>query len=84
MPRSKFFLNPYLVLELVLVPASCSIYKKNNSKKYERSCHGGNFEFSSAKHHGKYSQCLAFDIKQSPARRSPEDRQSKSHGEIKF
>ena len=24
MPRSKFFLNPYLVVELVLVLASCS------------------------------------------------------------
>ena len=33
-------------------------------------------------HHGKYSQCPAFDIKQSPTRTSPEDRQSKSHGEI--
>ena len=31
--------------------------------------------------HGKYSQCPAFDIKQSPSGRSPEDRQSKSHGE---
>ena len=38
----------------------------------------------STKRHGKYSQCPAFDIKQSPAGRSPEDRQSKSHGEIKF
>ena len=28
-------------------------------------------------------QCPAFDIKQSPAGRSPEDRQSKSHGESK-
>ena len=28
MPRSKFFLNPYLVFELVLVPASCSLQKK--------------------------------------------------------
>ena len=30
---------------------------------------------SSTKHHGKYSQCPAFDIKQSPAGRSPEDHQ---------
>ena len=37
---------------------------------------------SSTKYHGKCSQCLAFDIKQNPAGRSPEDRQSKSHGEI--
>ena len=33
---------------------------------------------SSTNHRGKYSQCPAFDIKQSPAGRSPEDRQSKS------
>ena len=37
---------------------------------------------SSINHRGKYSQCPAFDIKQSPAGRSPEDHQSKSHGEI--
>ena len=36
----------------------------------------------STKCYVKYSQCPAFDIKQSPAGRSPEDRQSKSHGEI--
>ena len=38
---------------------------------------------SSTKHCGKYSQCPAFDIKQSPAGRLPEDRQSKSHDESK-
>ena len=38
---------------------------------------------SSTNHRGKYSQCPAFDIKQSPAGRSLEDRQSKSHGESK-
>ena len=81
MPRSKFFLNPYLVFELVLVLASCSI-KKEKEKK-ERNCHGDNIESSSTRHHGKCSQCPAFDIKQSPAGRSPEDRQSKSHGESK-
>ena len=32
-PRSKFFLNPYLVVKLVLVPASCSIYKKNKKRR---------------------------------------------------
>ena len=37
---------------------------------------------SSTNHRGTYSQCPAFDIKQSPTGRSPEDRQSKSHGEI--
>ena len=29
--------------------------------------------------HGKYSQCPAFDIKQSPAGRSPEDHQIQTH-----
>ena len=32
-PRSKLFLNPYLVVKLVLVPASCSIYKKNKKRR---------------------------------------------------
>ena len=31
------------------------------------------------KHHGKYSQCPAFDIKQSPAGRSPKDHQVRTH-----
>ena len=66
----------------MLVPASCTI-KKKKKNKYERSCYGSNIEFSSTKRHGKYSHCPAFDIKQSPAERSPEDRQSKSHGESK-
>ena len=34
---------------------------------------------SSTKHCGKYSQCPAFDIKQSPAGRSPEDHQVRAH-----
>ena len=37
---------------------------------------------SSTNHRGKYSQCPAFDIKQSPVGRSPEDRRSMSHGVI--
>ena len=79
---SSFHFNPYIILDSVLVPASCSINKIQNEKNYERSCHGDNIEFSSTKRNGKYSQCPTFDIKQSPAGRSPEDRQSKSHGEI--
>ena len=31
------------------------------------------------KRHGKCSQCPAFDIKQSPAGRSPEDHQVRAH-----
>ena len=31
------------------------------------------------KHYGKYSQCPAFDIKQSPAGRSPENHQVRAH-----
>ena len=80
MPRSKFFLNPYLVFELVLVLVSCSIKKKMKKMRVVAMV---NIEFSSTKHHGKYSQCPTFDIKQSPVGRSPEDRQSKSHGESK-
>ena len=34
---------------------------------------------SSTKHCGKYCQCPAFDIKQSPAGRSPEDHQVRAH-----
>ena len=34
---------------------------------------------SSTKYHGKCSQCLAFDIKQSPAGRSLEDHQVRTH-----
>ena len=33
----------------------------------------------STNHHGKYSQCPAFDIKQRPAGRSPEDHQVRTH-----
>ena len=74
--------NFYLGLGMVLVLVSCSLKKYIKFKKNERSCHSDNIEFSSTKHYGKYSQCPAFDIKQSTAGRSPEDRQSKSHGEI--
>ena len=34
---------------------------------------------SSTKCHGKCSQCPAFDIKQSPAGRAPEDHQVRAH-----
>ena len=34
---------------------------------------------SSTRHHGKFSQCPAFDIKQSPAGRFPEDHQVHAH-----
>jgi hypothetical protein len=63
---------------MVLVPASCSIKKGKN----DRSCHGDNIEFSSTKRHGKYSQCPTFDIKQSPAERSPEDLQVRTHAHL--
>ena len=38
----------------------------------------------STNHHGKYSQCPAFDIKQSPAGRSPEDDQVQTHTYLSF
>ena len=43
------------------------LLKKMKNKKNERNCHGDNIESSSTKCHGKWSQCPAFDIKQSPA-----------------
>ena len=51
------------------------LLKKMKNKKNEKNCHGDNIESSSTKCHGKWSQCPAFDIKQSPAGRSPEDHQ---------
>ena len=74
-PKVSSFLNSYLVLELVYVLASCS----KKMKKNEMSCNGDNIESSSTNHHGKYSQCPAFDIKQSPDGRSPEDHQVRTH-----
>ena len=53
------------------------LYKK--MKKNEGNYHGENIESSSTRHHGKCSQCSAFDIKQSPAGRSPEDHQVQTH-----
>ena len=79
MPRSKFFLNPYLFFGIG-VSSSILLHKKRKRKKRERSYRGNKFFIN--KHSSKYSQCPAFDIKQSPAGWSPEDRQSKSHGEI--
>ena len=67
----------YLGLDMVLVPAPCSIKKKK--EKNERNCHGDNIESSSTRHHGKYSQCSAFGIKQSHAERSPENHQVRAH-----
>ena len=55
------------------------LLKKMKNKKNERNCHGDNIESSSTKCHGKWSQCPAFDIKQSPAGRSPEDHQVCAH-----
>ena len=71
----------YLGLEMVLVLLSCSlkIYKKMRGVAMVVV-----LKSSSTIHHGMYSQCPAFDVKQSPAGGSPEDRQSKSHGESKF
>jgi len=55
-----------------------ALYKK--MKKNERSRHGDNIDsINNKKNRGKYSQCLAFDIKQSPAGRSPEDHQVQTH-----
>ena len=68
----------YLGLEMVLVLASYSIKEKKETKKKMRGV-AMVTSFSSTKHRGKYSQCPAFDIKQSPAGRSPEDHQVRTH-----
>ena len=74
-PEVSPFLNSYLVLELVYVLVSCSI------KKWKKM--GGvamvTILSPSTRCRGKYSQCPAFDIKQSPAGRSPEDHQVRTH-----
>ena len=77
-PKVSSLLNSYLVLKFVYVLTSCS----KKWKKNERSCHGDNIESSSTNHHGKYSQCPAFDIKQSPTGRSPEDHQVCTHSHL--
>ena len=71
----------YLGLEMVLVLLSCSL-KIYKIQKMRGVAMMTMLNTSSTNHRGKYSQCPAFDIKQSPAGRSLEDRQSKSHGEI--
>ena len=53
------------------------LYKK--MKKNEGNYHGDNIESSTTRHHGKYSQCSAFGIKQSHAERSPENHQVRAH-----
>ena len=74
-PEVSSFLNSYLVLELVYVLASCFIKKMKKM--------GGDAMVTilspSTRCRGKYSQCPAFDIKQSPAGRSPEDHQVRTH-----
>ena len=56
---------------MVIVLASCYIKKL---KKIMRGVAMATILISSStKHHGKYSQCPAFDFKQSPAGRSPKD-----------
>ena len=74
-PEVSSFLNSYLVLELVYILASCSIQKMKKM--------GGvamvTILSPSTRYRGKYSQCPAFDIKQSPAGRSPEDHQVQTH-----
>ena len=77
-PQSKFFSQFISCLGIGVCPRIL-LYKKRWMKKNERNCHGDNIESSSINHHGKYSQCPTFDIKQSPAGRSPEDHQVQTH-----
>ena len=71
-PEVSFFLNSYLVLKLVYVLASCSIKKMRGVAIVT-------ILSPSTRCRGKYSQCPAFDIKRSPAGRSPEDHQVQTH-----
>ena len=68
-------LTSYLVWELVYVLASC--YTKKRRKKLRGVAMVTSLLLT--KHCGKYSQCHTFDIKQSPAGRSPEDHQVCAH-----
>ena len=76
MPRSKFLSQSISCLGIGV--RSCFLIHKKKEKN-ERSYHGDNIESSSTNHHGKYSQCPTFDIKQSPTGRSPEDHQVRTH-----
>ena len=76
-PWSKFFSQFISCLGIGVCPRFLLHNKKK--ERNERSCHGDNIESSSTKCCGKYSQCPAFDIKQSPAGRSPEDHQVRAH-----
>ena len=72
-PEVSSFLNSYLVLELVYVLAPCSIKEKKWKKT--RGVAIVTILSPSTRCRGKYPQCPTFDIKQSPARRSPEHHQ---------
>src|SRR6185312_10711559 len=71
-PEVSSFLNSYLVLELVYVLVSCSIKKMAGVAMVT-------ILSPSTRCRGKYSQCPIFYIKQSPAGRSPEDHQVRTH-----
>ena len=73
-PKVGSFLNSYLVLELVYVLAPCSIKEKKM-----RGVAIVTILSPSTRYRGKYSQCPAFEIKQSPAGMSPEDHQVQTH-----
>ena len=74
-PRSKFF-SQFISCLGIGVRTRFLLHKK--MKKM-----GGvamvTILFPSTRCHGKYSQCPAFDIKRSPAGRSPEDHQVRAH-----
>ena len=72
----------YVGLEMVLVLASCSIKEKKEKKMMRGVAMVTTLRSSLTKRHGKYSQCPAFNIKQSPAGRSPEDHQVRAHASL--
>ena len=60
--------------------SSCFLlHKKKREKKMRGVAMVTMLNSSSPNHRGKYSQCPTFDIKHSPAGRSPEDHQVRTH-----
>ena len=76
-PRSKFFSQFISCLGIGVRP--CSLLHKIKKWKKMRGVAIVTILSPSTRCHGKYSQCPAFDIKQSPVGRSPEDHQVRAH-----
>ena len=76
-PQSKFLSQSISCLGIGVCPRIL-LYRKLK-KKMRGIAVVTTLSLHQQKHRGKYSQCPAFDIKQSPAGRSPEDHQFRAH-----